>query len=579
MRRARGKKQRILHRGHRECRVHRGRKIPEVKKQFRGRNRMAVGASECVIEFVWAKGVRRMRMRLALAKVAVVAAAGVGFCLGGAWTARADNRPTPKGPDEDETKPALVKIAGEGMMDSHAFQYLTELSDDIGARVTGSPSERKAEEWDAGKMKAIGLENVHKEKYQLWRGWTRGTAQGELLEPIRKPLHVDAMGWTGSTPAGGAEGEVVAVNLFNIEEEVKHTSRLSGKVVLVVMQGVPKKNADSLFAIFGDFLKAAGKAGAVAVIGGQAGSKASGMNLTHTGILGFDADFSIPVLSMTAEDQGQLERYVASGKKVRVRFNVQNTFSNGPVESANVVGEIRGRENPEQVLVVGAHLDSWDLSEGTTDNGTGSASVLGSAEAIVRSGMKPRRTIRFVLFTGEEQGLDGSFAYMKQHHGEMANHLGNLVLDSGQGPVKEFMLGGRDDLVASFRPFVESLASIRGIAVNDKVESGTDTLPFSMAGLPGICMDQDSPEYKYTHHSSADALEAVKPEVLAQNAMLMALTAYWIADRPERFASPWPPEKTAKMLKAQHQDEMLKAFGLWPKEFAEAEKKEETPPN
>ena len=118
-----------------------------------------------------------------------------GFCLGGAWTARADNRPAPKGPEEDGTKPALVKIAGEGMMDSHAFQYLTELSDDIGARVTGTPSERKAQDWGAGKMKAIGLENVHKEKYQLWRGWTRGTAQGELLEPIRKPLHV--VRWAG----------------------------------------------------------------------------------------------------------------------------------------------------------------------------------------------------------------------------------------------------------------------------------------------------------------------------------------------------------------------------------------------
>src|SRR6266513_290372 len=413
--------------------------------------------SDTVIESVCAKGVRRMRMRRVLAGAAAVS---LGFSLCAARTARADNRPAPKGPDEDGTKPALVKIAGEGMMDSHAFQYLTELSDDIGSRVTGSPAERKAEQWGVAKMKAIGLENVHTEKYQLWRGWTRGMAQGELLEPIRRPLHVDAMGWTGSTPAGGAEGQVVTANLFDIEEEVKHASRLSGKIVLVIMQGAPKKNEESLFAIFGDFLKAAGTAGAVAVIGGQAGAKASGMNLTHTGILGFDADFSIPVLSMTAEDQGQLERYVASGKNVLVRFNVQNTFSNGPAESANVVGEIRGRESPEQVLVVGAHLDSWDLSEGTTDNGTGSASVLGSAEAIVRSGMRPRRTIRFVLFTGEEEGLDGSFAYMRQHQSEIANHLGNLVLDEGQGPVKEFMLGGRDDLLASFRPFAQSLASI-----------------------------------------------------------------------------------------------------------------------
>lgn len=190
--------------------------------------------------------------------------------------------------------------------------------------------------------------------------------------------------------------------------------------------------------------------------------------------------------------------------------------------------------------------------------------MLGAAEAIVRSGQRPRRTIRFVLFTGEEQGLLGSFAYVKQHQAEMSNHLGDLVLDSGQGPVKEFQLGGRDDLVDSFRPFAKAIANIRDITVNDKVESGTDTLPFSIAGLPGINMDQDSPEYRYTHHSAADALEAVKPEVLAQNATLMALAAYWIADRPERLASPWPPERTAKMLREQHEDEFLKAFNLWP---------------
>src|SRR2546430_1668655 len=134
------------------------------------------------------------------------------FRSGGTWTARADNRPAPKGPDEDGTKPALVKIAGEGMMSSHAFQFLTELSDDVGARVTGSPADRKAEEWGMAKMKAIGLENVHTEKYMIWKGWTRGSAEAELLTPVRHKLHVDAMGWTGPTPAGGAEGDVATVN-------------------------------------------------------------------------------------------------------------------------------------------------------------------------------------------------------------------------------------------------------------------------------------------------------------------------------------------------------------------------------
>jgi hypothetical protein len=145
----------------------------------------------------------------------------------------------------------------------------------------------------------------------------------------------------------------------------------------------------------------------------------------------------------------------------------------------------------------------------------------------------------------------------------MANHLGDLVLDEGQGPVSEFQMGGREDLVASFQPFSKSLASIREIKVDEKVESGTDTLPFSMAGLPGINMNQDSPDYRYTHHSAADALEAVKPEVLTQNATLMALTAYWIVDRPDRFAIPWSRERTAQMLREQGQYGFLKAFNLW----------------
>jgi hypothetical protein len=491
-----------------------------------------------------------------------------------ALAVRAEDKTAAKGPDEDGTKPALVKIAGEGMLDSRAFQYLTELSDDVGARVTGSPQAQKAVEWGQAKMRAMGLENVHAEKWQLWRGWTRGTAQAELLTPIRRPLHVDAMGWTGSTPAGGAEGDVVEVNMFDLDNELKNVRKLNGKVALVVTRGEPNKSFVQLFAQFGDFLKAAGKAGAIAVIGGQGGGTAQGMNLTHTGILGFDADFAVPVVSMTAEDQSQLERYIGRGLTPKVRFNIQNTFTNGPVGSANVVGEIRGRENPEQVLVVGGHLDSWDLSEGTTDNGMGSSCALGAADAIMRSGMKPRRTIRFVLFTGEEQGLDGSFAYVKQHQAEMANHLGSLILDNGQGPVRAFQLGGRDDLVDIFKPFAAALADIREVKVDDKVEDGTDTLPFSVAGLPGINMDQESPEYKYTHHSAADALEAVKPDVLAQDATLMALAAYWIADRPERFASPWSAEKTVKMLVGQHQDAMLKAFGLWPKAFADIEKPE-----
>lgn len=468
-----------------------------------------------------------------------------------------------KGPEEDGTKPALTRIAGEGLMDSHAFQYLTELSDDIGARVTSSPAAQKATDWGVAKMKNIGLQNVHTEKWTLWKGWTRGTAQAELLAPNRHTLTIDAMGWTGSTPQGGAEGEVVTANIFDLDNELKNLARFRGKIVMMKPEGDPKKSFWLIFAQFGDFIKALQEAGAVAVIGGQGGFKAEGMHLTHTGILGFAADFSLPVVDMTNEDQSQIERFLAAGKTVRVHINVQNKFTAGPVESANVIGEISGRERPDEIVVVGAHLDSWDLSEGTTDNGTGSSSVLAAAEAILKSGQRPRRTIRFILFTGEEQGLLGSLAYVKRHAGEMKNHLGAIVLDTGQGPVKEFQLGGRDDLLPAFQAFANSLSDLREIKVNDKLEFGTDTGPFILAGLPGINLDQDSPDYKYTNHSAADTLEEVKPDVLAQNATVMALTAFWLADRPERFATPWPAERTAKMLRQKGNYEMLKAFNLW----------------
>lgn len=467
------------------------------------------------------------------------------------------------GPATDGTMSGLAAVAGQGMTRSRAFEYLTELSDDIGARVTGSPAMWQAVDWGLAKMKALGLENVHAERYSMWRGWTRGTAAMAMVAPRRLALHVDAMGWTGSTPSGGVDAGVVAVNLYDLDHELAAAAAWKGKVLLTVAKGQAPQGGDS-FLGFGRVLKAAQAAGAAAVIGGQGGAHSAGMNLTHTGILGFTEDFAIPVLSMTAEDQGLLERELDHGHPIRVHVDVQNSFTAGPVEAANVVGEIRGRETPDQVFVVGAHLDSWDLSEGATDNGAGSVAVLSAAESIVRSGVRPRRTIRFVLFTGEEQGLLGSFAYVKQHQAEMANHLGDLVLDGGQGPIRGFSLGGRDDLVDAFRPFAQSLAAFRNLSVDDRISFGTDTGPFSLAGLPGIDLNNGSPEYRYTHHSPADALEAVDPAVLAQNATIMALTAFWIADRPERLASPWPAERTARKFVAEHQDGMLKAFNLWP---------------
>jgi Zn-dependent M28 family amino/carboxypeptidase len=485
----------------------------------------------------------------------------------------------PSSPAEDGTLPALTAIAGKGMMSCHAYEDLEELSDQIGGRVTGSPEAAQAVAWGLAKMRALGLENVHAEKWMLSRGWTRLSAEAELLAPIHRRLIVTSLGWVGSTPAGGAEAEVITVNRNQLEEEMKnHASQWAGKVLLMVRKGEAPQERWGEFAKFETFLKTAYAAHAVAIIGGQGGSKSAGMHLTHTGALGFDQYYDIPVVSMTAEDQDQLERFLDQHKTVRIKIDIQNRVTSGPVESANVVGEIRGSEHPEQIIVVGGHLDSWDLAEGTTDDGMGVATTLGAAEAILSAGTKPRRTLRFVLFTGEEQGLLGSLAYTKTHKSEMANHVAAVILDNGQGPVVKLNLGGRKDLIPAVQKFAEAVKSFGELGVDDGLMFGTDTGSFTLEGLPGINMDQDSPEYRYTHHSEVDTFDKVKPDILTRDATLVALTAFWIADRPERLATPWPPEQTAKMLVEKKQDELLKVFGLWPfgdlgKEQKEKEKK------
>ena len=480
--------------------------------------------------------------------------------------AAAEKSPEPPAPSEDGTLPSLTAIAGHGMMDAHPYADLEELSDNIGARVTGSPQSQQAIEWGLAKMRAIGLQNVRTENWQISHGWTRISADAELIAPVRRKLSVDSMGWVGSTPASGVETEVVTVNSYHLDDEMKdNAGKWAGKILLIVKKGDPPKKPDeNSFATFGEFLKVAWKAHAVGVIGGQGGSAAQGMHLTHTGAMGFDTYYDIPVVSMIAEDQQQLERFLDKDKTVRMRLNVQNRVTSGPVDTANVVGEIVGSEHPEQVIVVGGHLDSWDLAQGSTDDGTGVATTLGAAEAIVASGARPRRTIRFVLFNGEEQGLLGSLAYTKTHKDEMANHVAAVILDNGQGAVVSLNLGGRDDLIPIVRKFADSVKAFGEVKVNDNTSFGTDSGPFILAGLPGINMGQDSPEYKYTHHSAVDTFDKVKPDLLTRDATLMALTAYWIAARPERLATPWPPEKTAKMLVEKKQDKFLKAAGIWP---------------
>src|SRR5262249_2998959 len=222
----------------------------------------------------------------------------------------------------------------------------------------------------------------------------------------------------------------------------------------------------------------------------------------------------------------------ASAPRTRMELEITNKFIPGPIKVSNTVGEIRGSEKPDEFVVVGAHLDSWDLGQGTTDNGTGSSVVLEAARILARCGARPKRTIRFVLFTGEEQGLHGSRPYIEQHKDEMPRTSAALVHDTGTGRVRGVGAGNRPGTVTTLE---RELVSLRDLGVTDFKSisiGGSDHQSFARERVPGFCMVQDPSGYFLTHHTQADTLDAAKEPDLIQGAQVLAVTAMRIANLP-----------------------------------------------
>jgi Zn-dependent M28 family amino/carboxypeptidase len=229
---------------------------------------------------------------------------------------------------------------------------------------------------------------------------------------------------------------------------------------------------------------------------------------------------------------------------VEVEVSIESSFSEKPVEVYNTVAEIPGSEKPDEVVIIGGHLDSWDLGTGATDNGTGSMAVLEAARALQKLGVKPKRTIRFVLFTGEEQGLNGSKAYVKAHQKELEKISGVLVHDSGTGKVLTLGLMGNYAVRETIDRALNPLARAKEIGLAEptlRSEGGSDHVPFDQAGVPGFWCVQDNVDYDKTHHSQADTLDRVRWDDLTEGAQVLAVFAYNVAQLPEML-----PRKPAK---------------------------------
>ena len=464
---------------------------------------------------------------------------------------------------DDDGLESLTRLAGQALVHPRASLYLEELADGIGPRVTGSPEEVKALEWAAHTMQAIGLSNVHREPWQLQRSWRRVAARATLRTPFHLELNVASMAWAGSTPKGGIEADVVEVDSDSMSNDAqKNASRWSGKVLLLVGKGAQHLGPLEYFAKLPAFLQAANAAHAAAVI---IEDPRPGTLLPHTAPASFsDAVYPIPAVDMAKEHRKLIARLLERGKSVQIRMDIQNQVSAGPVESANLIGDIPGYQHPEQIIVLGAHLDSWDLGTGAIDDGFGVAAVLGAADAIIASGVKPRRTIRIALFTGEEQGMLGSRAYVRGHRSEMRNHVCALALDRGQGPITGMPLAGHTELARALKHFAEIVAGWGSLRVDNSYLSFTDAYSFTLAGVPGIGFLQNSHDSSLLGHSAGDTLDKVDPEVLVRDAALAAQAAFWIANQPTRLGTVFDAKETVRVLKQDKQRANLEAFGLWP---------------
>jgi carboxypeptidase Q len=466
------------------------------------------------------------------------------------------------------------KIMDEAKNGSEVMATLTYISDIIGPRLTGSPALKRANEWAADKMRSYGLSNVHLEAYTIVAGWERGTAYARIIEPDNgRTLTLAAEGWAPSTN-GKVQGDVVIFKAQDKADLAKYKGKLKNAIVL---QGAPiqvrpitdmsfplpgggpggpggrRRNADGtpragrpadgqgqdFFARMmqtrremADFLKSEG---AVAIL--QDSAKPHGL-LNMTGqIQGTDrgnAGEPIPRVFVAHEHYALLYRLAQRPAPARTRVEIEltNKFIPGPIAVYNTVGEIRGSEKPDEVVIVGAHLDSWDLGQGTTDNGTGSSVIIDTARTLAHCGVQPKRTIRFVLFTGEEQGFHGSIAYVKSHKDELAKISMALAHDTGTGKVTGIGLQGRDILKPIFESELASLKEVGLKEINLRSMGGTDHVPFERAGVPGFAVQQDMGEYRLTHHSQSDTLDKAHPEDLIQGVQVMAVAAMRIANLP-----------------------------------------------
>jgi carboxypeptidase Q len=462
--------------------------------------------------------------------------------------------------DASSCAQAAAKILPLVMGPSPMEENLRRLTDEVGGRVTGSPEMAKAVEWAVGALRASGID-VHTEKYTLPVTWSEGDTRLDLLGPVTFPVRLKSSGWSPATPPGGIDASLIDVG-YGAEDDFGRAGASIKGAILLAHSDIGSTWAD-LFNEYlrpPDIIKRAIAGGASAIL--WMGARERLLLYRHTNTLDGKID-KIPQAVVAREDAMRLARTIAAYPgKLRVHFSMPNKIG-GPIDQENVIGEIHGYEKPDESVILGAHLDSWELGTGALDDGCNAAMVIEAARAIKATGLLPKRTIRFILFSGEEQGTVGSYEYVKAHRAELDKIRAVIAYDAGIGRVTGYSLGGRRDIEPGVREVLKPLESWAANNHTYDASFGTDNFDFLLEGVPTLVANQEEANYLPNYHAASDTFDKVDMRELKLHAALAALTAWGIADRTEPLGKRLSRAELDVLVKDTGLDQQLKALGYW----------------
>lgn len=418
------------------------------------------------------------------------------------------------------------RLIAAATRDSAAHARLGKLVDTFGHRLSGSASLEAAIDWILREMKSDGLANVRGEPV-LVPHWVRGSESATMLRPRRAGLPMLGLGGSVATPTSGVTAPVLVVGSF--EDLRVRAGEAKGKIVLF---NVPFTSYRETVRYRVEGASAAARVGAVACLIRSVAPFS--IRSPHTGVVRYDpSGLRIPAAALTGEDAEMIHRLQGRGELVVVTLRMSaRTLPDAP--SRNVVAEVVGRERPDEVVVLGGHIDSWDVGQGAVDDGGGSVAAWEAVRLIHQLGLRPRRTVRVVLWTNEENGGRGAEAYRDRHAAELPSHVAAIESDNGTFSPRGFRFSGADAALEQVRQVGALLESIGASLVTRETQSPeADIAPLVARGVPGLGLDVDRSRYFWFHHSEGDTLDKVDPGELARCVAALAVMAYVLAELPD----------------------------------------------